>query len=858
VIGSTLGPYRLVAKLGEGGMGEVYRATDARLKREVALKVLPADVAGSADRLARFQREAELLASLNHPHIAQVYGLEESTDTVALVMELVDGEDLSERIARGPVPIAEALQIAMQVARALEAAHDQGIIHRDLKPANIKVRSGGTVKVLDFGLAKSLTPAVAEVPTLTAISSVGMIIGTPAYMSPEQARGEATGRETDIWAFGVVLYELLTGVSPFARPSATETLAQVLTAKPDESLLPPQTPTGVRRVIRRCLENDPKRRWRNLGDVCIELEDAIASPAESPTAASGTPPTNVTRRRALLYGAASVGFLASGIAGALLLDRRRRPATPPSFRRLTFRRGIIRSARFAPDGQTILYGAGWDGERCRVHTVRVDGPESRALDFPDANVLAISRSGEVALSLGPHHDGVMTYGTLARAPISGGAPRKVLDEVRFADWSPDGSDLAIVRRVDGRDRLEFPVGKVLFAPTDAQGTGLGFPRFSPDGKRIAFVNYRHPLSLAGRVAIVDHAGTVTALSPEYRNIHGLAWTGDEIVYTAALALDLPFSRAVCTVTPAGVAQTIAQMPGNTTVWDALPDGRLVAAQTDDRVVMAVRRPGDAVDRDLSWLDASFLSDLSIDGKNVLFNEFGLGGGPEGSAYLRGTDGSEAVRLSAGAGAALSPDGRWAVRLPGGATASYLELLPTGAGEPRRLDGHGLSYINARWLPDGKRIVVVALEPGRQMRLFRHDLGPGRPIPLTPEGISPWWAASPDGSMIVAQGPGSAIRIYDVNGGAARELAGLTGSERPVGWIADGLLVMRPADPASPLGEVYKVDINTGSQSPWKNILPSDRAGLMAFVAFRVTGDGKTHAYTWSRALSSLYIADGLA
>jgi dipeptidyl aminopeptidase/acylaminoacyl peptidase len=854
VIGSTLGPYRVVAKLGEGGMGEVYQATDSRLKREVALKVLPADVAGSSDRLARFQREAEILASLNHPHVAQVYGLEESGNTIALVMELVEGEDLSQRISRGPVPIGEALQIATQVANALEAAHDQGIIHRDLKPANIKVRRDGTVKVLDFGLAKSLAAAVTEVPTLTAISAVGVIIGTPAYMSPEQARGEATGRETDIWAYGVVLYELLTGVSPFARPSATETLAQVLTAKPDESLLPPETPANVRRVIRRCLEMDPRRRWRNPGDVRIELEDAIASPAEA--APGGTPATKVTRRRALLYGAASIGFLASGAAGGMLLNRRLRPATTPSFRRLTFRRGIIRSARFAPDGQTILYGAGWDGERCRVHTVRVDGPESHPLDFPDANVLAISRSGEVALSLGPHHDGVITYGTLARVPISGGAPRPVLENVRFADWSPDGSDLAIVRRVDGRDRLEFPIGRILYAPTDGQGTGLGFPRISSDGKRIAFVNYRQPLSLTGRIAMVDRSGIVTPLSPEYVNIHGLAWKGNEIVYTAAA--DQPLSRAVYTVAPASAPQTISQMPGNITVWDALPDGRLVVAQTDDRVLMAVRRPGDAIDRDLSWLDASFLGDLSVDGKQVLFTEFGLGGGPQGVAYLRGTEGTDAVRLGAGAGAALSPDGQWAVRLSGNYPSSYLELLPTGAGEPRRLDGHGLSYSSARWLPDGKRIVVMAVEPGHPARLFRHDLGADRPTPLTPEGIGQWWVVSPDGSRIAAQGPGSAIRIYDMNGGAPRDLAGLTGSERPVGWIADGLLVMRPGDPASPLGEIYKVDVNTGGQSAWKNILPSDRAGLMAFISFRVTRDGQTHAYTWARALSSLYVADGLS
>jgi eukaryotic-like serine/threonine-protein kinase len=857
MIGRTLGAYHVVAKLGEGGMGEVYRATDSRLKRDVALKVLPADVAGSRDRLTRFQREAELLASLNHPHIAHVYGLEESGGTIALVMELVDGEDLSRRIARGPVAIGEALSIATQIAHALEAAHDQGIIHRDLKPSNIKVRPDGTVKVLDFGLAKSLTPAVTDVPTLTAISAAGVMIGTPAYMSPEQARGDATGPETDIWAYGVVLYEIFTGVSPFARKSTAETLAQVLSTKPDESRLPAGTPAGVRRVIRRCLEMDPRRRWRHMGDIRLELEEAAAIPGDATPSASGvSAPIVMTRRRALVYGAASVGFLAAGLAGGVLLDRRLRPsAVSPSFRRLTFRRGIIRSARFAPDGQTILFGAGWDGGRCRVHTVRIDGPESRPLDFPDGNLLAISRSGEVALSLGSHHNGVMTYGTLARVPMSGGAPRQMVEGVRFADWSPDGSDLAIVRSVDGRDRLEFPIGKVLFAPADGQGTGLGFARVSPDGQRIAFVHYQHPQLLSGRVAIVDHAGTVTPLSGDYLNIHGLAWRGNEIVYTAGV--ERPLSRAVCTVTPGGAARIMTQTPGNVSVWDALPDGRLVTAHTDDRVFMAVHRPGDVVDRDLSWLDASYLGDLSSDGKLLLFTEVGQGGGAGFVAYLRATDGSPAVRLGDGRVLALSPDARWAIRAPANYRTPGLELIPTGAGEPRRLADHGLICLGARWLPDGKRVVLSAIEAGHRDRLFLHDLGPDRPTALTPEGTGSWWVISPDGSSVAAHGPGSTIRIYDTNSAAAREVPGLTGNEKPVGWIPEGLLVIRADDPASPPGEIYKIDISTGRQSSWKNILPRDPAGLMSLLGIRITPDGQSHAHVWGRALSDLYLTDGL-
>jgi hypothetical protein len=679
-----------------------------------------------------------------------------------------------------------------------------------------------------------------------------VVVGTVGYMAPEQVRGEPIDHRADIFALGVVVHEMLSGGRPFQRDTTPETLTAIL--KDDAPDLSPDATPALARVVRRCLEKRREDRFHSAHDLGLAL-DLLSTLTSGTTLTANRPAATVPRRRALLYGAASLAVLASGLGGVMLDRRFRSAAVAPSFRRLTFRRGLIRSARLAPDGQTIVYGALWEAERCRVHTVRVDSPESRPLDLPDGNVLAISRSGEIALALGTHFEGGITYGTLARVPFAGGAPREMVEDVKFADWSPDGSDLAIVRRVDGRDRLEYPVGKILVQPAAGEGTGLGFSRIAPDGRRVAFIQYRSPGSLLGKVAIVDQEGTVAALSDEYLNIHGLAWNGDEIWYTAAD--EQPLFRALCAVTPGGARRTIMRMPGNATLWDASPDGRLVIAHTDDRAVVITRRPEDVEDRDLSWLDSSWVADLSHDGRLLLFTEAGQGGGPQSAVYLRGTGGSPPVRLGAGRAIALSPDTRWAICLSAWPPSPYLELLPTGAGEPRRFPGNGVLYTGAAWLPDGKRIVVSATEPGKQSRLYLQDLDKGGRTPLTPEGVTSW-VVSPVGSTKSAGGPTPAIRLYSVDGTSSRELPAVTGRESPIGWIRDGLLITRAGDPGAPRGEIYRVDIRTGRQEAWKNILPRDPAGIMTLVSFRVTPDGRASAYSWHRALSNLYIAEGLA
>ena len=349
---------------------------------------------------------------------------------------------------------------------------------------------------------------------------------------------------------------------------------------------------------------------------------------------------------------------------------------------------------------------------------------------------------------------------------------------------------------------------------------------------------------------------MTALSDEYLNVHGLAWNGDEIWYTAADEQQL--FRALCAVTPGGTARTITRMPGNATLWDASPDGRLVIAHTDDRAVVIARRPGDVDDRDLSWLDASWVADLSHDGRLLLFTESRAGRRP-GERRV-----SSRNRRLRGGSSWRGPRGRALA----GHTVGHLPLrrichlriwncCPPVPASPGDCPAMASATPARAWLPDGKRIIVSAIEPGHRARLYLQDLEQGRPTPLTPEGVTSW-VVSPDGSTIAARGPAPAIRLYPVDGTAPRELAGVTGREVPIGWIGDGLLVTRPGDPASPRGEIYRVDIRTGRQESWKNILPRDPAGIMVLVSFRVTPDGRSQAYTWHRALSNLYVADGLA
>ena len=519
--GTRLGVYEITAQIGAGGMGEVYRATDTNLKRQVALKVLPASVAADADRLARFQREAEVLASLNHPHIGAIYGLEKNAGLTALVMELVDGEDLAERIARGPIPLDEALPIAKQIAEALEAAHDQGIIHRDLKPANIKIRADGTVKVLDFGLAKALDPAggrpedsgpkTQESPTITspAVTMRGVILGTAAYMSPEQAAGKPVDKRSDLWAFGVVLLEMLTGRPVFTGETVSRVIASVLKSDPDWTGLPADMPAAIRRLLRRCLEKDRKRRLTDAGAARLEIDEALGPPSAvegAVTAAASSP-----SRERLAWIVAAVALLAAAaLMVPALRDLRQTPPPEPPETRLdlvTPPTDDHVSFALSPDGRQIIYVGSGDGASrlwlrslARTTAQPLAGTEGATYPFwaPDSRSV-----------------GFFARGALKRLDLAGGAPQTLAPAIagRGGMWNPDGVILVATSISGPLMRVSASGGEVVAATTlGPQQSSHRWPVALPDGRRFLFYVFGAPATAGIYLGAFD--GTApTRLTP---------------------------------------------------------------------------------------------------------------------------------------------------------------------------------------------------------------------------------------------------------------------------------------------------------------------------------------------------------
>ena len=865
--GTRLGPYEILAPIGAGGMGEVYRARDERLKREVAVKVLPAELSADAERRARFEREARAASALSHPNILTIYDIGSAGDVVYIAMELVEGGTLKDLTASGAVPVRKLLELATQVADGLAAAHAAGIVHRDLKPANVMISKHGYAKILDFGLAKLVTPEDKEVSGLQTAAGdptrPGMVMGTVGYMSPEQAAGRSVDFRSDQFSFGSILYEMSTGKRAFERGTTAETLTAIIREEPEPvSQLNARIPAPVRWIVERCLAKDPEDRYgttkdlaRDLAQIRDHLSEAPVSAEVSGSArASAATEASKGRRSPLRWLAGAAVFAAAVGVAAYAAGRKSGRTPPPSFRQLTFQRGTIHSARFAPDEQTVLYAASWEGRPSELFVSRLDSPESRPFGLKHADVFAISRSGEMAVALGRHFAGpFMSAGMLARIGITGGGtPREIQDDVQWADWIADGSGFAIIRDVAGRSRLEMPIGKVL---VDSPGW-LSDLRMSPKGRLVAFMDHPARGDDGGSVAVVDAEGRKRTLTKEFATEGGLAFSpdGSEIWFTAE---ELGGNRALWAVTLSGTARLLTRVTGNLTLQDVARDGKMLISHDTLRSGILALAPGAEKERDLSWLDWSTVYAISADGKSLAFGESGEGGGPLYSSYIRNMDGSPPVRLGEGTGYSLSPDGKWVAAVVGLITGGKIVLQPTGAGEPRPIPTDGFSASGAIFYPDGKRLLVTAAEKGHGTRLYELPIESGKMRAISPEGYrTQTGTMSPDGKSVIAFGPDRKAYLYPLQGGEPVVVPGLGDLEVPMGWTADSrsLYVYKRGEyPA----RVARLDVATGKREPWKDLTPPDPAGINSISPPCFTPDGKAYVYSYNRILSDLFLAEGI-
>ncbi len=837
--------YRIEHELGQGGMATVYLAEDLRHDRKVAIKVLRPELAAVIGA-ARFLREIKTIATLQHPHILGLIDSGEVSGTAYYVMPFVEGESLRDRLHREKqLPIADAVRVATEVAAALDYAHRHGVIHRDIKPENILLHDGSAL-VADFGIALAVSSAGGG----NRMTETGMSLGTPHYMSPEQAMGEReiTAR-SDVYALGCVTYEMLTGDPPFIGSTAQAIIAKVMTEKPAGIRRQRErVPDEVEDAVLTALEKLPADRFATAAEFAAALSGrAGARTVRSPSASSRLHPSAPATLRPLPLVAGALALLALGALTGGWIAGHRTPASV-TFLQRTFRSEAIYNARYAADGRTIVYSSAAETSAPGVFVIRPDYPQPQPFGAPGTHLLAVSSKGELAVLVRARFVRHRLFlGTLARVPLVGGAPREVLDSVREGDWSPDGSELAIIRDVNGRDRLEFPIGNVMY-----QGSGyLSDPRVSPDGRRVAFAEHPFRWDDRGTVKIVDRGGKPAAVTRDFTAIEGLAWRpgGDEVLFSAYDSSGL----VVRGLTPDGRLRVALTGAGNLTMQDVSRGGQLLLTRDDQPYRILLRGPRSPRELDVSWLDGSGAPKLSRDGSLLAF----INGSFDASLYydvmLRKTDGGEATRLGEGQAAAFSPDGKWLLASVS-TTPPRLVLYPTRTGGERRIAIDRFQTIgSADWFPDGRSVLFCGNRVGEASRCWIQPLEGGEARAVTPAGTDRGFV-SPDGGEIVAFSQSLGYRRYPVAGGSGREIPGLTSEDLIVRWSPDGraLVVGSPISPT-----MDRVDVATGRREPLVTLGNEPPGPRSRPIFFAMADDPHVYAYVAATYVSQVFTVDGV-
>lgn len=853
--GTKLGPYEILAPLGAGGMGDVYRARDTRLGRDVAIKVLPEALTRGEDRLRRFEQEARAIAALNHPNILAIHDIGTYDGSPFLVSELLEGKTLRETLEAGPLPMRRSIEYALGIAHGLAGAHEKGIVHRDLKPENVFITKDGRVKILDFGLAKLASrkeDSNADATLTSPATLPGVVMGTVGYMSPEQVRGDATDARSDIFSFGAVLYEMLTGKRAFKRNTSAETMTAILREEPPElSEMGWQGPPGLQRILGRCLEKNTERRFQSASDLAFAIESLSGSSSEISARSMTLAAEQAKLRRAWLpWAVAALGALAL-LASIWTVGRGSAVKPQPRFTRLTYQQGYPSNARFAKDGQTVIYSAQWNNDPLEVYSVRAEFPQSAKVDLPSAALLALSSTGDIEVAVDHVQESWFLYGTMAQTQMTGGTPRAQAKEVIAADYAADGKTLAIVRRANRKVQLEYPEGKILYSTAGY----LDYVRVSRSGKQVAFAE--HPVygDDRGWVGFVDEAGNHKQLSQEFGTIQGLAWskTGEEVWFTAAGDTT---DRQLYAVSLAGKQRSVLAAPQSIRLLDIAADGRvLLSVERQEPETIGIDPETGKERRHLEWFDASLLGDILPDGKAIVYLEWG---GPAGPLYLhvyRKLDGSAPVALGPGSQPRFSPDGTWVA----GALLSrppQVALNPTGAGESRRLGVDGIATLRmVTWFPDGKHLLLTGAAEGQPLRTWETDTEGTKPQALGPADFVGAIVA-PDGKRIAGRNAASEAVVFDRESQKLEVIPGVEPQEEFSVWTEDGrALITYTSTPSS--ARIYRIDVATGQRTLLQPIDAAEKAGLITPIRVAYAVHAKTFAYSTIRILGNLYIVEGL-